>query len=182
MENEETNTPATTETPTGGQPTTPVETTTPVEPPAAPASTAEAEADQVRSQLTEAQSQLSTITSERDALRTQIDQTNSRLRSMVIGAVCRDLGIVDAEAAERLADFSAVDATETSAVKPVLEALLAAKPYLKPGVVPPVVPPGGGERSSTVTGFTRSQISDRKFYNANRDAIMVALREGRITD
>ncbi len=78
-----------------------------------------------------------------------------------------------------------------------IEALLEAEPYLRVSVPgsgePPAPPPPAGKpagtapagarsSSSTPGTFSRSQLRDPKFYEANREAILKAAAEGRITN
>lgn len=82
-----------------------------------------------------------------------IEQATSKAQTLLIKAEIKaqaaDLGIVDAEAAERLADLSGVQIGDDGAVTGVKEALTAlveAKPYLKgaPGKVGGPSNPGAG--------------------------------------
>ena len=106
----------------------------------------------------------------------------------------RQLNIVDEEAAVRLLDHGQIefdaDGRPTN-VKDLLDALVAAKPYLVGQATAatqeaaratassgrPAAPARGAAGSGT---FTTSQIQDRAFWEANRDAIMTAYNEGRI--
>lgn len=95
------------------------------------------------------------------------------------------LGIVDPDAAYRLLDLKQIEFDEDGRpanLDKVLKALITAKPYLVGGggQVSPTNPAQG--RVSGQQVFTRSQLRDPKFFAANRDAIMQALREGRILE
>jgi len=95
------------------------------------------------------------------------------------------LGVVDPEAAYRLLDVKQVEFDDDG--KPVnlektLKDLIAKKPYLvASGSAPSPTNPAQG-RISGQQVFTRSQLRDPKFFAANRDAIMQAMREGRILE
>jgi len=96
------------------------------------------------------------------------------------------LGIVDPDAAFRLLDISSLEFDEDGKpnnIEKVLKKLVSDKPYL--------IGSGGGSASPTnpaqgrIGGqqqFTRSQLRDHKFYQANRDAILKAAAEGRIIE
>lgn len=95
------------------------------------------------------------------------------------------LGVVDPEAVYRLIDLKQVEFDEDgrpSNLEKVLKDLIAKKPYLAGGTgsVSPMNPAHG--RISGQQIFTRSQLRDPKFFAANRDAIMQAMREGRIQE
>jgi len=95
--------------------------------------------------------------------------------------------------------FIPTDGGEVSAerIGAALEELLAANPYLRietpgstppaPAGAPPAAPAGtapGGARggpNSVAGSFSRSQLRDPVFYAANKDAILKAAQEGRIT-
>lgn len=137
----------------------------------------------------------------------EAENTTLRSRSQAIALTyearlaAHELGIVDPDAAVKLADWDTVeygeDGKPTNA-RSILEALVAAKPYLvkpagapeapKPAPRPGAPQPGGTANPGrgTVPGqggaptFTESQIADRKFYEANREAIFLAMRQGRV--
>ena len=95
------------------------------------------------------------------------------------------LGIVDPEAAFRLLDLAQIefdDDGKPANLEKILKELVGKKPYLvvSSGMPSPTNPAQG--RISGQQVFTRSQLRDPKFFAANRDAIMAALREGRITE
>lgn len=72
--------------------------------------------------------------------------------------------------------------------------LVADEPYLAstaagttpatppPGTPPPGTVPGGARGNGNPGTFTREQLRDPAFYQANKDAILKAAAEGRITD
>lgn len=79
---------------------------------------------------------------------------------------------------------------DTQAIIGKLNELTAAKPYLVGTTAPPPPPappatgnvPGGPQGSGKPGTFARSQLRDPAFYQANRDAILKAAAEGRITN
>ena len=108
----------------------------------------------------------------------------ARLRAVQIQMQAQRLGIVDPEAAEKLIDWSQI-ADSDEARAQALQELVKARPWLSQSPQPqaPATSAANPPRSGTnpVT-FTKAQLQDRKFWEANRDAIMTAMREGRITD
>lgn len=95
------------------------------------------------------------------------------------------LGVVDPEAAYRLLDVKQIefdDDGKPTNLEKVLKELVAQKPYLVvSGGTPSPTNPAQG-RVSGQQVFTRSQLRDPKFFAANREAIMQAMREGRILE
>ncbi len=95
------------------------------------------------------------------------------------------LGVVDPEAAYRLLDTREIEFGEDGKpanIEKALRALIAAKPYLAGGggQVSPTNPAQGKIGGQQV--FTAAQLKDPKFFAANREAILQAMREGRITE
>lgn len=95
------------------------------------------------------------------------------------------LGVVDPEAAYRLLDIREIEFGEDGKpanIEKALRALIAAKPYLAGGggQVSPTNPAQGKIGGQQV--FTTAQLKDPKFFAANREAILTAMREGRITE
>lgn len=95
------------------------------------------------------------------------------------------LGIVDPEAAYRLLDLKQIefnDDGKPTNIEEAMKKLIANKPYLVGQVnhVSPTNPAQG--RVSGQQVFTRSQLRDPKFFASNRDAILQAMREGRILE
>jgi len=121
-----------------------------------------------------------------DQLKQSLVQTR---REVAITKVAQKLGAKDAnDLITLLADKVTVSedgAVDEAAVEKLAGEVKTSKPYLfgeapKPNVGDPGgAPPGGNPDKPT---FTRSQIADRKFYIENRDKILEAQREGRITD
>jgi len=96
-----------------------------------------------------------------------------------------ELGVVDPEAAYRLLDVKQIEFDDDGKpvnLERVLKELVAQKPYLvASGGMPSPTNPAQG-RISGQQVFTRSQLRDPKFFASNRDAIMQAMREGRILE
>lgn len=117
----------------------------------------------------------------RTAAEARATAAEARARSAEIRATAQALGFNDPSDAER---FIAGDAADIEAA---LKEVIEKKSYLaKPTdpVKPPVTPtsPTNPARAQTqAPTFTQAQIADRAFYLANKDAIMLALREGRIS-
>ena len=128
--------------------------------------------------------------SEAETKRVALEQENQELR---IGHAAllhaQRLGVSDSAAAVRLLDTSLLEfeqdgrPKETSLDK-AFSALLEQHPILKAegngaglatGPTNPPRPRGGGS-------FTRAQLRDAEFFRANRDAILLAQKEGRITE
>jgi len=95
------------------------------------------------------------------------------------------LGVVDPDAAYRLLDLKRIefdDDGKPTNLEKALKELVAQKPYLvASGGMPSPTNPAQG-RISGQQVFTRSQLRDQKFFATNRDAIMQAMREGRILE
>lgn len=95
------------------------------------------------------------------------------------------LGVVDPEVAYRLIDLKQVEFDEDGKpvnLEKVLKELIAKKTYLvgQQSAVSPTNPAQG--RVSGQQVFVRSQLRDPKFFASNRDAILQAMREGRILE
>lgn len=71
---------------------------------------------------------------------------------------------------------------DEAAIGVALDAVLSERPYL--AVAADKWPDGdqGPQGSEVARTFSRAQLRDVEFYRANRDAILLAQREGRITD
>jgi len=91
--------------------------------------------------------------------------------------------------------FVAADGSiDTAAIAAAVDALLVTDPYLgttsttttpAAGTTPPAAPAGtvpGGAQGGAAPTFKRSQLRDPAFYTANKDAILKAASEGRITN
>ena len=101
----------------------------------------------------------------------------------------RKLGVIDEDAAYRLLDSSKLkfddDGRPTNAGD-LLKDLVKERPYLS-GQAPQANPGTSATNPARSRGdaagtFSRAQISDVTFYRANRDAILAAVRDGRIVD
>lgn len=94
-------------------------------------------------------------------------------------------GIKDTDAALKLIDSSKIAKGEDgnySGITEAVESLIKARPYLtnqSQSVGNPSNPGNGSQNPGT---FTISQIQNPEFYQKNRDAIMKAQMEGRISD
>ena len=100
----------------------------------------------------------------------------------------RKAGFLDEDDAARLIDTKAVkfdaDGNPTN-VSDLLADLAKAKPHLVKTADTATARTGNSSnpnrsRAANATRFTESQLRDPKFYNENRAAILLALREGRI--
>ena len=114
-------------------------------------------------------------------------QLRTERAQLAIEREARKLNIVDSEvAATIIASKLQYDADgKPSNVTELLTELAKSKPYLvtqapPPGVGASVTNPARGATSQGT--FTAAQIADRAFWEANKNAIIVAMREGRITD
>jgi len=93
------------------------------------------------------------------------------------------LGIVDPEAAYKLLDLASIEFEEDGTPKNVekaLRELIATRPYLAGGSAGSATNPARSTINPAV--FTRSQLRDPNFFKAHRDAIMQAMREGKIVE
>lgn len=99
-----------------------------------------------------------------------------------VATVATRLGIVDPDAAYRLVDLSKLEYGEDGKpknVEAVLKEMIGQKPYLVGSGTSATNAARGNPGSKT---FTKSQIEDRKFWEANRDEILKAMAEGRIVE
>lgn len=87
------------------------------------------------------------------------------------------LGIIDPDAAYRL-----IEVEEIEEVGPALQELVKAKPYLKSTMVTSISPTNPANPMRQPQMFTRSQLRDTKFFAENQEAIMQAMKDGRILD
>lgn len=112
------------------------------------------------------------------------EQTARNLRAQVAAT---QLNIVDPAVAAQLLDWANIDDTDAS-LTAALTQLVKDKPYLVNGAAPALENTKGGApaRTGATTGnlptFTKTQIADRTFWNANRDAILKAIADGRVLD
>ena len=128
-------------------------------------------------------------------LETQATQAANELRqeraNRMVEREARKLSIIDEETALALVQHKIEydDKGQPTNVTELLTALAKDKPFL---VTQPGAGAGAGARQPAASAanpnrggpsvgtFTESQIQDREFYEANRDAIMKAYKEGRI--
>jgi hypothetical protein len=111
-------------------------------------------------------------------------EQETKTRMSVMTAAVRK-GFEDPEDAVKMLNASELvfENGEPTNVGPLLDALLKDKPYLAANR--PVGSFDQGARGNGAAGapvFRASQLNDRAFYEANRDAIMLAQRENRIVD
>jgi hypothetical protein len=150
-------------------------------------------------QLTEQQK----LARDRDELAGKIPVYEARVRELAVNnevlAEASGLGIISPKHAAKLLDQKAIqfdaDGNPTN-VKELLSQLVIDAPWLKaPAVVAgeqgqgqaarpaPNVPPANPPRTENPRPtFSKSQLNDFAFYTANKDAILQAMKEGRITD
>lgn len=116
--------------------------------------------------------------SEVETERTARVASEARARSLEIKLAAQNLGFADVSDAER---FLNADATD---IESALATVLESKPYLKKQADAPVIVPTSATNPARTNSqapiFTQAQISDRAFWNANKAAIQLAMREGRI--
>jgi len=106
------------------------------------------------------------------------ERLNSKILTEAIQA-----GAVDPDAVLALIDKTKItygDDGSVSGVKEAVEELLAQKPYLLKQIKGASVGSGTNPTNLDTATFTMSQIADPAFYQANREAIQKASREGRI--
>jgi flagellar biosynthesis GTPase FlhF len=119
---------------------------------------------------------------EREQANYQRERQERTLKYEVMLAASR-MGIVDPEAAYKLLDLASIEFEEDGTPKNVEKALrdlIAKRPYLASGAAGSPMNPARGQSSPAT--FTRSQLRDPTFFKAHRDAIMQAMREGRIVE
>lgn len=131
-------------------------------------------------------------------LQLERQQARDTINRLEVQAHASRLQIVDPEAAVKLLDWAQLEYSDDGTpqnVEEALQALVAAKPYLaKAASAAPAAPPAtsaaqpqtsvgnGATRTADASQrvFTVAEISSYPFYRANREAIQVAMREGRI--
>lgn len=119
---------------------------------------------------------------EREQASWQQERQERTLRYETMLAASR-LGIVDPEAAYKLLDLAEIEFDEDGSprnLEKALRDLIAKRPYLAGAAGGSPTNPARSQVSPTT--FTRSQLRDPNFFKAHRDAIMQALREGRIVE
>lgn len=131
------------------------------------------ETERLQKRLAEAEREITRLQQERQ----------ERLLKYEVQLAAGKLGIIDPDAAYRLLDLNLVefdDDGEPQNIEKLLRDLVAEKPYLVAGSGVSPTNPARSVGSPPV--FTRSQLRDPKFFQAHRDAIMQAVREGRIVE
>lgn len=121
---------------------------------------------------------------ENKQLKSQIQEfsINQALTAKLVGQ-----GVVDMDAALKLVDRSKLEIADDGTVKGVdkaIDELKSGKSYLFGEGTGPVgqATNNNGGGSQGPAKFKRSQLRDRKFYEANRDAILEAHKAGLIED
>lgn len=108
---------------------------------------------------------------------TRASAAEQRARETEIKSVARGLNFNDPDDALALVPADATD------IEATLKGVLEKKGYLAKAaepVVTPTSPTNPARQNAQAPVFTQAQISDRTFWNANKDAIMLAMREGRV--
>ncbi len=109
---------------------------------------------------------------------TRATAAEARARATEIRLAAQSLGFNDPSDAEK---FISADVTDIEAH---LATVLESKSYLgkaAAAAITPTSPTNPARSASAAPTFTQAQISDRAFWNANKEQIMSALREGRIS-
>lgn len=138
------------------------------------------ETDRLTKQAQEAQEQARTAT----------EKATQRITRAVAIAEASKLGFTDPSDAIALLDMSKIerdDDGEPTNIGDLLGVLATSKPYLLSTGSTDATPHVGATNPSRTGNrngatFTTSQIADRAFWTANRDAIMLAMRQGRIVE
>lgn len=144
---------------------------------------AEAERDRLaQAQMTEAER----VAAERDRLAAELETTRAAARTAQlraeVTAAAAAAGIPADDAMALLAETITYD-DETGApvgVQAAVQALAKAKPYLVQHTTPAQFGPGATSTPGGPVTYTRAQLADRAFYEANREDILRAANEGRI--
>lgn len=135
--------------------------------------------DGQKSDLQKAQEEIAEL---RRANTEQKELSKRLLAQYEVGVAASKLGIVDPDAAFRLLDQSKLEFDDSGKLKNaemLLKALITEKPYLAGGGTSAT----NASRNTSGSGtFTRSQIEDRKFWEAHREEILKAMADGRIVE
>lgn len=119
------------------------------------------------------------------ATRFETELRGERLRNTVYAESVK-VGAIDPDAVLALLDKQSLvdEQGQPKGVADAITALLESKPYLKTQAPKPQGNIGSGARGSAPTSgtFTREQLRDNAFFEANRAEIFKALAEGRITE
>lgn len=122
-----------------------------------------------------------------------VPQKDKQIRSLQVQVQASKLGIVDPEAAEKLIDWNAIDATDSTAVEQALSDLITSKPWLKktetdgkpPKVTSSTSPANPSSSNNATKKFTRADLQKmtpdeiNKLYSEG--GLKEALEEGRVT-
>lgn len=122
-------------------------------------------------------------------LRTKYETTT---KGNAIRLVALQLGAIDTDTILKIVDLSSIKLNDDgnvdeASVKALIEETKANKPFLftNGGTTPKNIgasggnPPAGADKKPT---FLRSQLKDGKFFADNKEAIMDAMKEGRILE
>ena len=125
----------------------------------------------------------------------ELESTQKQVQKMTVDNALTlklaPLGVVDLSAALQLIGRDQIKVSETgeiSGIDEAIESLKKDKAYLFNGSssgtqnVGSASNTGNGNGGQTVTKFKRSQLQDKAFYDANRDAILAAHKAGQIED
>jgi hypothetical protein len=118
--------------------------------------------------------QLASIQTELEAARTEAATQTANARQASIRSVATQLGFNDVADAEK---FLSADASD---IEGALASVLEAKPYLKKVSITPTSPTNPARTNSALPTFTSAQVSDRAFWNQNKEQILIAMKDGRI--
>jgi glucose/arabinose dehydrogenase len=117
---------------------------------------------------------------ERDEARAEAARIRTEARQEKITSVATRLGFND------VADAQAFLASDAEDIEAALKDVLEKKPYLAKATeverppVTPTSPTNPARKDSNAPVFTQAQIGNRDFWNANKAAILQAVKEGRI--
>lgn len=127
------------------------------------------------------------IAEQKDA---EITTLKNGVKSSAVKIVALKLGTVDADTVLKIVDlnkiqFSDDGSIDENSVTALVEEIKTNKPFLFGTGVKPNIGAEGGSPSADngkKPVYTRKQLRDSAFFEANKDDIMLALKEGRITD
>jgi len=123
--------------------------------------------------------ELNTLRSQLSEIQTQLATEKANVRQASIHNIATRLGFND------VSDASLFVGSDVTDIEGALATILESKPYLKKAASTPAVTPTSptnpARSTSQAPTFTTAQIADRSFWNSNKDAIMRAVKEGRIT-
>ena len=152
---------------------------------------AKEEKEKAKQKELEEQGKWKDLADQREAELNKVKAENEmQRRASALIAEASKVGVVDSDALVKLTDLSKVEVSEDGTVNPqsvktLVEALKTEKPYLFGEAPKPTIGTNGGGAPQDNGGagtFKRSQLRDGSFYQANRDAILLAQKEGKIID